>query len=427
MINYDTLSVLLRILLMLCLFIILCGSIHMLVLTVRKKSIYFSVPTFVCVIISAGMMILYTADVRSIKKELAPAAVSRWFCEQPLVYIILIMAVIAAFLSCLFIHEMRLRKTTLTRSSIKESIDHLPTGLCFYAENGRIRLVNHQMNRLCYILLGRELQNAALMWDDLCKGNIQPDIVPLSMGSQPSFRLPDGTVWSFSRTELDGVFQITAADITQLHNLAEELKQKNTALEALYQRLRTYEKNVEALTQERERLETKVGIHSELGQTLLATRSYLLSDKDNKSVPTDAWKNSIALLRQKSVPQTQQFSLQTLIRTAAAFGVSVEVIGQMPERIEIEKLFLEAAAEALTNAVRHAEAKTLQIRLTETDTDFEVCFRNDGKVPQAEIAEGGGLSSLRRKVETLGGSMQIICQPEYSLTITMPKGGNENI
>ena len=427
MMNYDTLPVLLRIPLMLGLFFILCGSMHMLVLTIRKRTVYAAASAFLCAIISAGMMILYAADVRSIKKELAPAAVSRWFCEQPVAYIILIMAVMAAVLSGLFIHEMRLRKTTLTHSSIKESIDHLPTGLCFYAENGRIQLVNHQMNRLCHLLLGRDLQNAALMWDDLCKGKVLPEIVGLSMGSQPSFRLPDGTVWSFSRTALDGMFQITAADITQLHSLAEELEQKNTVLEALYQRLRTYEEHVEALTQERERLETKVGIHSELGQTLLATRSYLLSDKQENAAPTDAWKNSIALLRQKAVPKTEQFTLQSLIQTAAAFGVSVEAVGQMPEQKDVEKLFLEAATEALTNAVRHADAKTLRIRLSETDADVRICFRNDGRTPETEITEGGGLSALRQKAETAGGRMQIACQPQYSLTLIMPKGGNARI
>ena len=427
MMNYDTISVLFRIMLMLGLFLILCGSIHMLYPVFRRKSVPLILPTLCTVVLSAGMMLLYTADVRSEKKELAPAAVSRWFCELPVVYIIILMAVMAAFLSCLFLHEMRLRKTTLSRSAIKESIDHLPTGLCFYAANGRILLVNHRMNQLCHVILGRDLQNAALVWDDLFRGNIQPDIVPLSMGGQPSFRLPDGTVWSFSRTRLSDMLQITATDITQLHDLAQELEQKNITLEELYQRLKDYETDVEVLTRTRERLEAKIGIHSELGQTLLATRSYLMDNNENKELPVDAWKRSIALLRQNIVENTEQFTLQTLIQTATAFGISVEVTGQMPEQKAVEKLFLEAATEALTNAVRHADAKTLHILLTETDTDYQICFRNDGKIPENAITEGGGLGSLRRKVETAGGIMQIDCQPEYSLTVIMPKGGNESI
>ena len=427
MMNYDTISVLFRIMLMLGLFLILCGSIHMLYPVFRRKSIPLILPTLCTVVLSAGMMLLYTADVRSEKKELAPTAVSRWFCELPVVYIIILMAVMAVFLIFLVLHEIQLSKTTLSRSAVKESIDHLPTGLCFYAENGRILLVNHRMNQLCHAILGRDLQNAALVWDDLCGGSIQPDIMRLSTDSQPRFRLSDGTVWSFSRTQLPDMFQITAVDITQLHNLAEELGQKNIALEQLHQRLKEYETDVEELTRTHERLETKIGIHSELGQTLLATRSYLLDNNENKTIPVEAWKRSIALLRQNIVENAEQFTLQTLIQTATAFGISVEVTGQMPEQKAVEKLFLEAATEALTNAVRHADAKALHIRLTETDTDYQICFRNDGKIPENAITEGGGLGSLRRKVETAGGIMQIDCHPEYSLTISMPKGGTERI
>ena len=427
MMNYDTISVLFRIMLMLGLFLILCGSIYMLSPVFRRKSISLIIPTLCTLVLSAGMMLLYTADVRSEKKELAPAAVSRWFCELHVVYIIILMAVMAVFLIFLVLHEIQLSKTTLSRSAVKESIDHLPTGLCFYAENGRILLVNHRMNQLCHVILGRDLQNAALVWDDLCGGSIQPDIMRLSTDSQPRFRLPDGTVWSFSRTRLSDMLQITATDITQLHDLAQELEQKNITLEELYQRLKDYETDVEVLTRTRERLETKIGIHSELGQTLLATRSYLLDSSENKTIPVEAWKHSIALLRQNIVENAEQFTLQTLIQTATAFGISVEVTGQMPEQKAVEKLFLEAAAEALTNAVRHADAKALHIRLTETDTDYQICFRNDGKIPENAITEGGGLGSLRRKVETAGGIMQIDCQPEYSLTISIPKGGTERI
>ena len=425
MMTYDALSFLLKAVIRFGLYMLLCISIYMLSASLRKKSPVLIVPTFLSVLISGSMFVLY--DARSQKSGLDHRAAVRWLCEKPILFTILLFAAAAVLLTYVTFREAHLRRTVPDRSSIKESIDHLPTGLCFYAENGRILLVNHRMNQLCHVILGRDLQNAALVWDDLFRGNIQPDIVPLSMGGQPSFRLPDGTIWSFSRTQLSDMFQITAVEITQLHNLAEELKQKNFALEQLHQRLKEYETDVEELTRTHERLETKIGIHSELGQTLLATRSYLLDNNENKVIPVEAWKHSIALLRQNIVENAEQFTLQTLIQTATAFGISVEVTGQMPEQKAVEKLFLEAATEALTNAVRHADAKTLHIRFTETETDYRVCFRNDGKIPETTVTEGGGLGSLRRKVETAGGLMQIDCQPEYSLTVTMPKGGTERI
>ncbi len=427
MLTYDMLSFFLKAVLRFGLFMLLCIGIYMLCTVLRKKSLSLTVPTVLSVLISGSILILYSADAWSRKFELDHIAAVRRFCGMPILFTLLLIVTATVLLTYTILRKMYLHRTVPTRSSIKESIDNLPTGLCFYAENGRVLLVNHRMNRLCHILLGRDLQNAARMWDDLFEGNIQPDIVQLSTDSQPSFRLPDGKVWSFSRTQLQDMFQITVADITQLHELAEELEQKNIALEALYQRLKEYEENVEELTRDRERLETKIGIHSELGQTLLATRNYLLDNHENKTPPVEVWKRSIALLRQNTVENAEQFTLQALIQTATAFGISVEAAGQMPGQKTVEKLFLEAATEALTNAVRHADAKTLHILLTETDTEYRICFRNDGRIPAAAVTEGGGLSSLRRKAETAGGTMHILCQPEYRLTITMPKEGNDRI
>ena len=297
MMSYYELPTLLRIALMLGLFLLLCGNISMLPFVFRRKSLWCTTLTSLCALLSGGMMILFSADVRIEKYDLAPSPASRWLCEKPILIIAIIFAAMVLFLVSSVIWEMRLRRTMLTRSAIKESIDHLTTGLCFHAENGRVMLVNHRMNQLCHTMLGRDLQNAARMWQELSSGHMQPGVVRLSMGNHPSFRLPDNTVWTFSQEKLHDVFQITAADTTQLHLLTQDLKQKNIALAALHLRLKKYEENVDELTRFKERLETKARIHSELGQALLATRSYLLDMEGTKQVPLDIWKRCIAMLR----------------------------------------------------------------------------------------------------------------------------------
>lgn len=423
MMNYDALPTLARIALMLCLFLILCGSICMVPFTFLRKHPLYQALTLLCVMFGGGMMILFSADVRSEKYDLTPSSASRWLCEMPILPVLLLFIAMAAFLAWSAIREVRLYRTTLTRSAIRESIDHLTTGLCFYAENGRVMLVNHRMNQLCHTMLGRDLQNAALMWEELSSGTVLPGITRLAMGSHPSFRLPDDTVWTFSREDLRGIFQITAADTTRLHALTEELKQKNIALAALHQRLKEYEENVEELTRSKERLETKARIHSDLGKALLTTRSYLLGGKDKKPVPLDIWKRNIAMLYLESEEGVGHSSLQMFVQTANAFGIVVRIDGEAPRQEAAEQLFVEAATEALTNAVRHAGAQTLYIWFSETDTHYQVGFQNDGRPPEGEIIEGGGLSCLRRKVESTGGSMMICCQPAYTLTITTAKGG----
>lgn len=427
MMNYYALPILPRIALMLSLFLILCGNICMLPLVLQRKPLLPKILTPLCVFFSAGMMILFSADVRIEKYGLNPSPASRWLCEKPILVVLIMVTVMFVFLVCSVVREAHLRRATLTRSAIKESLDHLTTGLCFYAENGRVLLVNHQMIRLCHVMLGSDLQNASVLWEALSGGTMQPGVIRLSMGSQPSFRLADQTVWTFSRVDLQGFYQITAANTTQLHELTEDLKQKNIALAALHLRLKNYEENVDALSRDKEQLHAKARIHSELGQALLTTRRYLIDSGGQQPAPFDIWKRSIAMLRMETESATEHSSLQMLIQTANAAGVSVEVDGPIPPQAEIEQLFTEAAAEALTNAVRHADARTLYIAFAETDSHYLVTFQNDGRLPENNITEGGGLSSLRRKVETTGGSMCITCHPAYMLTLSVAKQGGERL
>jgi signal transduction histidine kinase len=44
-----------------------------------------------------------------------------------------------------------------------------------------------------------------------------------------------------------------------------------------------------------------------------------------------------------------------------------------------------------------------------------ISITNNGKPPKCAITESGGLLSLRRDVENLGGSVQIESEPEFNL------------
>ena len=83
-------------------------------------------------------------------------------------------------------------------------------------------------------------------------------------------------------------------------------------------------------------------------------------------------------------------------------------------------MIVAAAAEALTNAVRHAGADELSIKLYESENKLEITFTNNGRRPAGEITEGGGLEALRLRLEEAGGSMKISARPYFVLNITLP-------
>ena len=51
-----------------------------------------------------------------------------------------------------------------------------------------------------------------------------------------------------------------------------------------------------------------------------------------------------------------------------------------------------------------------------------VTITNNGKPPREAVREGGGLSTLRCRVERAGGTMTIQSFPVFELTVTVPKG-----
>jgi glucose-6-phosphate-specific signal transduction histidine kinase len=61
------------------------------------------------------------------------------------------------------------------------------------------------------------------------------------------------------------------------------------------------------------------------------------------------------------------------------------------------------------------------IRIESAQDAYIAVITNNGAQPSGEITEGGGLSSLRRKVEDAGGGMKIVSRPEYRLILTIPR------
>ena len=376
---------------------------------------------FGALMLNALMLILYVGEARANLRSLEVPEISRWLCSGSVLWPLLLLAATAAYFVLLIREERRYHGNTIDKSSIKEGVDQISSGLCFYIKGGRVILANSRMNALCHAITGHALQDAQAFWKTLSGGEVQPGVKRLAFGLYPCFRLPDGTVWSFAREELEGFIQLTAADTTQQQALTDELRDKNLELAALNLRLRRHGENVDELARSRERLETKVRIHGELGQALLAARRYLL-DETTQEPPVDIWRRNIAMLRKEMESRKAEDPMQILRKAADSAGVQLNILGQMPQDSEYRQFFLWAASEALTNAVFHAGARTLNVTLTETETDRSMRFTNDGTRPTKPVTEGGGLSSLRRKLESMGAAMGVESSPEFALTVTLRKG-----
>jgi len=111
-----------------------------------------------------------------------------------------------------------------------------------------------------------------------------------------------------------------------------------------------------------------------------------------------------------------------LARARAALetaGVSVECDADpVPLSPAQESVLALALREAVTNVVRHAEARTCNVTLKRNDALCTLEVADDGR--GAAGPEGNGLRGMRERLEALGGSLQLLSSNGTRLIIDLP-------
>ena len=319
--------------------------------------------------------------------------------------------------------ETKNRKT-INQSSIKEAFDNLPTGVCFFNEAGLPVLCNYAMHRFSFAVCGKDVQFIT----DL-ESFLSDDFVPVAEVRKDGkvFILDDGSAWqlekrTFTHESGESYTQYIAADVTDLQKNRVELTKENEQLRKVQAELKRLSANVVAVTREEEILNTKMRVHDEMGKCLVAAQKYLKTDC-TESIPDSlaaAWQRAVSMLKYSNDTPDEDMLLQ-IRKTCAYVKLAFIQTGDLPKQERVAYLLTCAVRECVTNAVRYAEATELNAAFTENETEATVTVTNNGRIPEREIVEGGGLSTLRRRVERAGGIMTVQSFPEFRLTVTVPK------
>lgn len=238
-------------------------------------------------------------------------------------------------------------------------------------------------------------------------------------------------MWQFARTELtidaERYVQTTAADITELYTLSQKLAEGNAALDAQHKRLKALLAEITQIKREEEILSSKVKLHDELGRCVLAGRRSLMQEDSGEGVEPvlRLWHETMEKLESSlgDADNPQDDTLRQLTDAAAALGCVIEFEGELPKSGDIAYLLLSAVREAVTNAVRHAFADRVTVRLSGEDGVLAVQITDNGTKHPDAIVEGGGLMNLRRRVERAGGAMETICAGGVRLFLRLTTRG----
>lgn len=327
-----------------------------------------------------------------------------------------------------------MRQRWRVQNTVKEAFDHLPDGICFFNEKGMLELCNHTMHRLMFALTGHDLQ---YLYEMKCNLQSLPDAASSAGGAvrnRDKFFLPDGHVWRFSSVEVKDSYgssytQVMAADITELYRSRQELEENNRKLTEQGKRLRLYSENIHAVTREEEILNMKMRVHDDIGRSVIATRQLLQKHQPTKELDLTAWKRALGLLKRDGEVSRDKNPLEQLREAAAGIGITIQLEGALPEDMTVAYLLITAMRECATNAVRHAGATRLYAEIKyspyadntqNTPKLVSICITNNGKIPKAPVREGGGLMSLRTRIEKAGGTMKIRSVPAFELTVGIP-------
>ena len=349
-------------------------------------------------------------------------------CFMPLWSVILIAAILIALVAFLIVLVVKKRLSSLTAMSVKEAIAELPVGLCFYDETGRLLLLNEQVANDCKELTGEPLYDGNEFWSSVSEGKVIGDVTVTQSEGALIVEREGGRVTLCKRIvhDMDGkrVYELCGTDVSREFALKKEIEQKNENLRKMNLRLRKYGEIVAEVTREKEVLGARIKVHGNLGSLILRTKKALTQGEYDRALLISEWNDILSLI---FAPDDEQDKFVEADKTATSVGVRIFYDGKRPKKgTQAEKIFAEAVFECVTNTARHADGAELYVTMTESDKEYTVTLTNDGKQPEQEIKEGGGLSSLRRVTENAGGQMILASVPKFSLTITVPKEKQEN-
>lgn len=205
----------------------------------------------------------------------------------------------------------------------------------------------------------------------------------------------------------------------QSERMSGQLRQANGELAAINAELLGTRSLLDASVRDSERLRISRELHDVAGHKLTALKLNLRAlQRRTDSADSQALAIAAGLadeLLQDIRAVVQQLRLHDTPPLHEALMALAEPFPQLALTLRLDEsaarisvaeaeAILRCVQEALTNAVKHADAGHLQVALRQQDGQWRLDIRDDGnRMP--DIREGNGLSGMRERIESLGGSL----------------------
>lgn len=317
-------------------------------------------------------------------------------------------------------------RSRITRLSIKEAIDRLSDGVLYSNASGKTIIENLSFTRILESIGFGGIHRAENLWQRLTSLKNDESITMRMMDGNLMLRLRNSGTWLFSKQTIQWKHlkytQLLALDITAEDIVTMEIEDANARLEIVGRQLAFAMETIEELERGREFLRMRTQIHDLLGQRL----SILHQALDNSGSAADLmWLKPLLADLNTVITDTSSDSPEHEINALKAsyclIGTDIHVHGQLPENEKVAAVLINILRECATNAIRHARARNVTATFSEDDESIRLLVRNDGAPPDGDIVDGGGITGMRFRVRELGGTLEMVCLPEFCLMTNIPK------
>lgn len=110
-------------------------------------------------------------------------------------------------------------------------------------------------------------------------------------------------------------------------------------------------------------------------------------------------------------------ALEALAQSVPAPAVHVEISAGIRVGPDQAHALMRCAQEAVTNAVRHAQASNLWLQVTADGDGVRLVARDDGSARQTASPPGSGLLGMRERMECLGGRLAVRTEAGFGFTV----------
>ncbi len=136
------------------------------------------------------------------------------------------------------------------------------------------------------------------------------------------------------------------------------------------------------------------------------------------------WDMRAVELEGHDLPEALEGAVRSVLAGAPPITLDFSVIGNpRPLTLHLETTALRIGREAVVNALKHADAQTVEVRLEYHAQHLRLQVRDDGRGMQSGVAEAAaanghlGIAGMRARAHRVAGTMEIASEPRRGTTV----------